>query len=95
MYRKTVHTKHVVMYHTVWLPKYRKRILKSPLAKRVKESLEEYAEVNGWKIEELNIQLNHVHVLIQLKPDTSVSKVLQLLKDRTSCILRKEYHLFS
>jgi len=91
MYWKGAHTKHRVMYHIVWLPKYRKRILKGSLANRVKELLEECAEVNGWKIEELSIQPDHVHMLAQLRPDISISKVVKLFKGKTSRILRKEY----
>ena len=91
MYWRGAHTKHRVMYHIVWLPKYRKRILKGSLAKRVRELLEECAEVNRWKIEELNIQSDHVHMLVQLRPDISVSKVVQLFKGKSSRLLRREF----
>ncbi len=91
MYWSGAHTKHRVMYHIVWLPKYRKRILKGALAKRVRELLEECAEVHRWKIEELNIQPDHVHMLIQLRSDISVSKVIQLFKGKSSRLLRKEF----
>ena len=91
MYWKGAHTKHKVVYHIVWLPKYRKRILKGALARRVRELLAECAEVNGWKIEELAIQPDHVHMLVQLKPDISLSKVVQLFKGKSSRVLRKEF----
>ena len=32
------HTKHRLMIHIVWIPKYRKRILKGALAKRIGRS---------------------------------------------------------
>ena len=35
MYWKGAHTKHKLKYHIVWLPKYRKRILKGQLSTRV------------------------------------------------------------
>ncbi len=91
MYWKGAHTKHRLMYHIVWLPKYRKRILNGPLAKRVRELLEECAEVHGWNVDELNIQPDHVHMLAQLKPDISISKVVQLFKGKSSRVLRKEF----
>jgi len=91
MYWKGSHTKHRLMYHIIWLPKYRKRVLKGALAKRVKELLEECAEINDWNIEELNIQSDHVHVLAQLRPDISISKVVQLFKGKSSRIIRKEF----
>ena len=91
MYWVGAHTKHRVMYHIVWLPKYRKRVLKGFLARRIQELLGECAEINRWEIKELSIQPDHVHMLVQLKPDISVSKAVQLFKGKTSRIIRKEF----
>ena len=49
------------------------------------------AEMNDWQIEELNVQLDHVHLLIQLKPTISVSKAIQLLKGGSSRVVRQEF----
>ena len=62
-YWRGAHTKHRLMVHILWIPKYRKRILKGVLAIRIKELLEECADVNRWNIEELNIQPDHVHLV--------------------------------
>ena len=78
------------MYHLVWIPKYRKRILRGKIAKRIKELLEQCALMNGWRIDELNIQPDHVHMLVQIKPSISVSKVVQLFKGGSSRIIRSE-----
>jgi len=85
------HTKHRIMYHLVWIPKYRKRILRGAVAKRLGELFYECAEVNGWEIQEMNIQFDHVHMLIQLKPDVSVSRAVQLFKGGSSRIIRSEF----
>ena len=85
------HTKHRMLYHIVWIPKYRKRVLEGALAKRLKALLSECADVNRWRIDELNIQRDHVHMLIQLRPDMSVSKAVQLLKGKSSYIIRRDF----
>jgi putative transposase len=85
------HTKHKLMVHIVWLPKYRKRILKGALAMRIEELLRECAECNDWQIVELNIQLDHVHMILQFKPDISISKIVQLFKGKSSIIVRREF----
>jgi REP-associated tyrosine transposase len=85
------HTKHRMLYHIVWIPKYRKRKLEGAIAKRLQELIVECAEVNEWEINELNIQENHVHLLIQLKPNMAVSEVIQLIKGKSSFVLRKEF----
>lgn len=84
-------TKHRLMYHLIWIPKYRKRVLKGKVAERIKELLYECADLQRWKIEELNIQPDHVHVLVQMNPDVSVSRMVQLFKGMTSKIVREEF----
>ena len=79
------------MYHIVWIPKYRKRVLTGEIAQRLIELITECAEVNRWRIDELNIQVDHVHLLIQLKPTISVSKAIQLLKGGSSRVIRQEF----
>ena len=85
------HTKHRLMYHLVWIPKYRKRVLQGNIAKRIEELLYQCAEVNGWRIDELRIQPDHIHMLVQLKPNISLSKAVQLFKGGSSRIIRTEH----
>ena len=85
------HTKHKLRYYLVWVPKYRKRVLIGKLAQRLEELLYQAAEVNDWRIEELSIVNDHIHMLIQVKPDKALSKVVQLLKGGTSKVLRSEF----
>jgi len=47
--------------------------------------------MNGWWTGELNIQADHVHLLIQLKPRNSVAEVVQILKGGSSRVIRKEF----
>ena len=90
-YWSGAHTKHRHMYHIVWIPKYRKRILEGNVAQRIEELLRECAEVNKWEIHELNIQVDHVHMLIQLIPSISVSKAVQIFKGGSSKKIREEF----
>ena len=39
----------------------------------------------------MSIQVNHVHLLVQLKPGNSVAEAVQILKGGTSRVLRKEF----
>ncbi len=79
------------MYHLVWTPKYRKRVLEGRVAQRIVELLQECADMNRWKIEELNVKNDHVHLLVQMRPEVSVSKMVQLFKGRSSKIIREEF----
>jgi putative transposase len=55
------------------------------------ELLKQCAEVNDWDIQELNIQVDHVHMLVQLKPDKSVAMAVQLFKGGSSKKIREEF----
>jgi len=90
-YWSGAHTRHKMLYHIVWIPKYRKRVLTGTIAEKIKDLLQECADVNRWRIEELTIQRDHVHMLVQLRPDVSVSKVIQLFKGKSSYAIRKEF----
>ncbi len=79
------------MYHLVWIPKYRKRVLKGKVAERIAELLQECADMNRWKIEELNIQIDHVHILVQMRPEISVSRMVQLFKGSSSRVICEEF----
>jgi putative transposase len=85
------HTTHRHMYHIVWLPKYRKKVLDDEVKTRVEEILREVAITNGWEIQELNIQIDHVHLMIQIPPSISVSDAVQFLKGKSSREVRKEF----
>jgi putative transposase len=85
------HTKHRILYHLVWVPKYRKRVLAGIIAIRLEHLFYEAAKVNRWWIEEVSILPDHVHMLIQTSPKESAAWVVQKLKGGTSRILRKEY----
>ena len=90
-YSVGAHTTHQLQYHVVWVPKYRKRILRGPLARRLYELLRQCAEMNAWHIEELNVQVDHVHLLVQLPPKEAVSHAVQLMKGGTSKVIRDEF----
>ena len=90
-YLSSAHTKHRMMYHVVWIPKYRKRVLKGEIADRIRALILECVEVNRWHMHEINVQPDHVHILIQLRPDISVSDAVKLIKGKSSRIIREEF----
>ena len=90
-YLTGAHTKHRLQYHLVWIPKYRKRVLRGKIASRVKRLLYEACKMNRWWISALSIQDDHVHIIIQTPPKDSVAEVVQILEGGTSRVIRKEF----
>ena len=85
------HTKHRLQYHLVWIPKYRKRVLRGKISIRLKQLLYEACRVNRWWISEMSIQEDHIHIVVQFPPQYSVAEVVQIFKGGTSRIIRAEY----
>ncbi len=85
------HTTHKLRYHLVFVPKYRKRVLQGEVAIRLEVLLRQACEVNRWNLEEIAIQPDHVHLLVQVQPKYSVSYVVNILKGGTSRVLRLDF----
>ena len=71
-------------YHIVWTPKYRYKVLTGELKKEVEHCIRLFAGQKGGKVEELNVQKDHVHVIISIPPKVSVSEMVGVLKGRTA-----------
>jgi len=85
------HTKHRLQVHLVWIPKYRRRVLRGKIAIRLRHLLHVASNMNRWKIREMSIQPDHIHMIVQIKPSDSISEVAQIMKGGTSRAIRKEF----
>ena len=90
-YWSGAHTKHRLRFHLAWVPKYRRRVLSEPIATRLGVLLRQACDTNRWRLHELNVQPDPVHLLLQVSPTDSVMTVLNLLKGGTSRLLRTEF----
>ena len=90
-YKEGASTKHRVVVHLVFCPKYRRRVLLGKVAERIRELFKECCEINEWEIHQLNVQKDHVHLLLQINPRDSIAQSVQYLKGGSSRLLRKEF----
>lgn len=90
-YRSGPHTKHRLLFHLVFRPKYRKRVLKFGIRKRLFELIKQCSEVNDWIVHEIEVMPDHVHLLLQINPDDSISYVMQIIKGGTAKVIRDEF----
>jgi putative transposase len=90
-YKHTSHTIYDCKYHIVWITKYRYKILTNEVWDKARELLREIAIRNEMKIYAWSINRDHVHMLLSIPPNISVSKAVQILKWTSS---RKLFHEF-
>ena len=79
------------LYHIVWTPKYRYRILKGEIKTEVEHCIRAFSEQKGCIIEELNVQEDHVHLVIFVPPEVSISEIIGIMKGRTAIRLFNKY----
>ena len=89
--RTLSHCYYDTKYHIVWTPKYRGKVLSSQKVKdELRRIFESICKWKHWEILELNIQDDHVHLLLLTTPKDSISYVMQLLKGKSSAWLKKK-----
>ena len=81
-------------YHIVWTPKYRYRVLEGEIKLEVEHCIKSFAQQKKCMIEELDVQDDHVHLIIRVPPKISISDLLGILKGRTAIrIFNKFWYL--
>ena len=90
LYRKGSHTVFDLKYHIVWVTKYRKPILNTRRAMRTRELIREICLAHSVTILKGHISKDHVHLLVSVPPQLSISTLTQYLKGKSSRKLLQE-----
>ena len=90
-YKRGSHTVWDLKYHLVWTTKYRYQVLGGDVGLRCRELLREIARSKEMTIYAGSINRDHVHMLISIPLQLSVSRGVQYLKGKSSHRLLSEY----
>src|SRR5215471_797898 len=90
-YQHEHHSVHLVVYHVIWCPKRRRKVLVGPIRNRLEQIIGEVAAEYDWTLIELAIQPAYVHLFLRTNPYTVPSDIPRLIKGRSSHDLRKEF----
>ena len=90
-YKKQSHVVYKCDYHIVWVPKYRFRIMTGEIGKLMDRDIRMYSEWLGCEITELNVQVDHVHVVISIPSKVSVLTYMGTVKGKTAIKIFKNY----
>ena len=90
-FRKLTHAIWHCQYHIVWVPKYRFRVLTGPIAQEVYECIQVFCGQLGSEVIELNVQVDHVHLLVMNPPKVSLSTLMEILKGRSAIRVFKKF----
>ena len=90
-FRKLSHSIWHCQYHLVWIPKYRFKILKGEIAREVERCIRSFTAHQKGEVVELNVQPDHVHVLVMVAPKIALSSFVGTIKGRTSIQLFNKF----
>ena len=90
-YKKLSHVVYKCDYHIVWTPKYRFRVLFGEVKQLVEQDIKMLCEWKGSEVTELNIQVDHIHLVVSIPPKVSVSVMMGTLKGKLAIKIFKTY----
>ena len=79
LYRNSHHVFRL-MYHFVWIPKYRNKVFTEPYRSDLKEIITKIGYDYDIEIVELEVPIDHIHMVVRTEPKVSPSYVMQVVK---------------
>jgi putative transposase len=89
--RRGSHSVFRLHVHLVWCTKYRKAILFGDVGIRVRELVRQVSSDMDVEVLSGVVSKDHIHVLVSMPPQISVSKLVQKLKGKSSYKLQREF----
>lgn len=80
-----------IQYHIVWCVKYRHTIIDGDIERTLKELIYKIAEDNNFSIEEMETDLDHIHLLVSCNPQHYIPDIIKALKGVSGRLLLKQY----
>ncbi len=91
-FRRLSHTIYECKYHLVFCPKYRRPILKDEIREYVRGEISDLLrQKEGIEIMEMNVQNDHIHLVVWIPPKYAVSAVMGYLKGKLAIRLLQKY----
>ena len=78
--QRNTHHVYRLMYHFVWIPKYRNKVFEEPYRTVLKDLISKIGYDFEIDIVELEVPVDHIHMVVKSDPKTSPSDVMQIIK---------------
>ena len=82
-YTSENHSKHLLIVHLIFSCKYRKRLLVK-YGEEIKDIFYDISEENGLNIIEMEVDKDHIHLLVQYPPTKEILEIVRLLKQMST-----------
>ena len=90
--KKLAHSVYECKYHVIFCPKYRYKILQQEVLRYVKQQIYRLSnQKDGVEVLEVNVQPEHVHLVVSIPPKYAVSQYMGFLKGKLALRLFDQY----
>ena len=89
-YRHGAHSVFEIHLHLVWVTKYRKPVLVGVIGHRVRDLIREICGGLDVLILKGHVSKDHVHLLVSIPPQVTISRLVQRLKGKTAYKMLQE-----
>ena len=94
-YASDAHRKYSLKYHIIFVCKYRKNLLeREDIGKFMKEGMIRIANGSKFIIDTIEIDRNHMHLLISSTPSISAAQIVRKLKQESTIAAWKHFSEF-
>ena len=83
-YQTNSHCKHLIALHLILVVKYRKQLLLGELGAFVKLKIIDIAKYSEFEVGKVEIDKDHIHILLTISPTISVSSYVRRIKQSTT-----------
>ena len=80
-----------IMYHFVWIPKYRHKIFDEPYRTKLKDIIRKIGYDYNIEIVELEVPGDHIHMVVRSEPKGCPSGIMQIIKSLSARNFFKAY----
>jgi putative transposase len=89
-YHSKNHAKFLILYYLIFVCKYRKALLET-LGDTVKAIFVEISFSSQFSLEEMEVDRDHIHCLVQSEPTISPASIVRRLKQESTYTLWQQY----
>lgn len=93
-FHSTSSCRYLLQIHLIFVVKYRKKLLFGKFNSDIIQNLFSISEKYDFEIKNMNSDIDHLHMLISMKPSISVSQLVRVLKQESTIYIWKEYSDF-
>ena len=90
-FQSTSSCRYLIQIHLIFVVKYRKKLLNGSLNGDMLQKLFDISKKYVFEIKTMNSDIDHLHMLVSMKPSISVSQIVRVLKQESTIYIWKKY----